>query len=274
MKVATIQLVSSPDVQENSARIRHWLAAARAAGAELAALPEGCLTLGRKTAFDEDEQERVIAQVQDWAREFQLWLVAGTLPLKGALRAGVFHYDAAQAKPWSSTLVLDNLGQIVSSYSKIHLFDADVNDNTQTYRESERFSHGSEVVSVESPWGTLGFAVCYDLRFPELFAELIRRGSQVIFVPSAFTAKTGRAHWEVLLRARAIEGQCFIVAPNQGGEHLSGQVTWGESMVVNPWGEIRSKLGSGEGMLITDLALDEVPAVRKNMPLSQHRRLR
>jgi len=271
MRVAAIQMVSSRDADENYSTARSLLREAVAQEAQIALLPETFLSYGNRTKPSISEQKIFIAELAHLASDLGVWIIAGTYPLHASiLREYIAVKDAD--KPYAASFVFDNMGSIRDIYLKIHLFDADINDSHNTYRESHEYAQGYETCVADSPWCKFGLAVCYDLRFPELFTRLTLDGAKAIFIPSAFTAVTGRAHWEVLLRARAIESQCFVVASNQGGLHDNDRETLGESMIVNPWGNIVSKLGKGSGVLVEDLDLNMVDEIRCNMPINSHRR--
>ncbi len=275
LKAAAIQMVSCSDESENLKAAKRLLAEAKAAGADIAVLPENFLNYGQKKKPGQAEQKTFIQNMSDIARAQKLWLVAGSYPMTLQGLANVFDVPIGlnSDKPFATSLVFDDSGQVFFHYKKVHLFDAQVGDQVKTYRESDEYAHGANVETFDSPWGRLGIAICYDVRFPEMFIRLAQQGAKVIFVPSAFTEVTGRAHWEVLLRARAIESQCYIVAANQGGDHDVGRATWGQSMVVSPWGEVMSELARGEGVLVECLDLEALDDIRRNIPIQQHRRL-
>lgn len=271
LRVAALQMVSGRDYTENQASAERLLIEARQSGAELAVLPENFLTYGSRQQLSNDSQEQFIQAFSELAKKLHLWIVAGTFPLTIPPAA----QDTARGvlKPQAMTLIFDNNGQLHSHYAKIHLFDVDVTDTQRHYRESDDFRHGDHPNTFDSPWGQIGVTVCYDLRFAELYLELVARGAGVILIPSAFVETTGRDHWEILLRARAIECQCFVVAANQGGRHSDTLSTWGESMIIDPWGRIIQKLDKGEGLVIADLDLSSLTTIRARMPIRQHRRL-
>jgi deaminated glutathione amidase len=197
------------------------------------------------------------------ARELKLWLVAGTVPLKA--------HEAQRVA--AACLAFDASGARVARYDKIHLFDVDVPEGG-TYRESASIAPGPLVaVVVDTPAGRLGLSVCYDLRFPELIRQLAARGAEILAVPSAFTERTGAAHWEVLLRARAIENLCYVVAPGQFGAHPGGRRTWGHSLVVDPWGRVLAQQPAGEGAVVAELPREPLIELRRGFPVLEHRRL-
>lgn len=199
------------------------------------------------------------------ARQHGLWIVGGTIPL--------FPDSGDQQKPFTTTLVIDADGNEVARYNKIHLFDADVADSNGQYRESDNFSAGDGVVVVDTPVGKLGLAICYDLRFSELFFALRQQGAEVIAVPSAFTAVTGEAHWEILLRARAIETQCYVAGAGMGDREHPKRPNWGGSAIVDGWGVVLAGLEGGDGLITAEIDLQRLHQQRQQMPVMQHRRL-
>ena len=219
------------------------------------------LALGIEESFGE---ARIQAFLKQQAIEHAVWIVAGTLPMASS--------ETSQ-RVRAACLVYDAQGQQVARYDKIHLFDVDVADKQGSYRESNTFEAGSKVVVVDSPVGRLGLAVCYDLRFPELFRAMFDQGVDVIALPSAFTLATGEAHWLPLLRARAIENQCYMVGVNQGGRHSPSRVTSGGSAIIDGWGTVIKEAGRGESCLVADVDLLHLGELRKAMPLAGHRRL-
>lgn len=269
MTFAVIQMVSGPQVDTNLREARRLLEQAAEQGAKLAVLPENFAAFGRRNAAELGLAEAegrgpILPALKQAARDLNLWLVAGTLPLPPA--------GAPQAKPRACSLVFDGQGEIVARYDKLHLFDADVNDARVRYRESDDYAHGQEVVVVDTPVGRLGLSVCYDLRFPELYARLRERGAELISAPSAFTAVTGHAHWEVLIRARAIETQCYLLAAAQGGDHGQGRETWGQAAIVDPWGRIVAQQPRAPGVLTGRVDAAEQASIRARMPVLEHRR--
>lgn len=289
MKLAAVQMTSGAEVTANLAAAETLVAQAAAAGAGLVVLPENFACMART-----DAERRNIAEddghgpIQDFlaacARRHRLWLVGGTLPL----RAG--------AKLRSACLLFDDLGTRAARYDKMHLFDAvlpwtapsgqpaavqfrsqkncDVElPNAESYLESAVFEAGDGVVVADTPFGRLGLAVCYDLRFPELFRAMIDRGAELFAVPAAFTGQTGRAHWEILVRARAIENFSWVVAAAQSGRHASGRETYGHSMVADPWGTIAAQLEAGAGVAVANYDRAQLAQIRTHMPSLQHRRL-
>lgn len=264
-KIAAIQMVSSPDIERNLARARHWLGEARAQGAELAALPEYFCLMGRadtdKLAVAEVPGDGPIQRMlAESARELGLWIIGGTLPIR----------DGAGEKVRNSCCVFAPDGSQAARYDKIHLFRYD--NGREHYDEGRVLEAGSTPVTVQAAGGVrVGLSVCYDLRFPELY----RAGPpcELLSVPAAFTYTTGKAHWELLLRARAIENQAYVIAPAQGGQHENGRRTWGHTMIVDPWGEVLGCLPEGEGLVTATLDTARLAQVREQLPALQHRRL-
>ena len=196
------------------------------------------------------------------AKRFQVYLVGGTIPA-----------TASDGRVFSRSIVFDDHGQSLGHYDKLHLFDVDVSDNTRAYRESDTFCGGEQLSVVPTPFGQLGQTVCYDLRFSDLFRALRLQGAELIVVPAAFTKVTGAAHWEVLLRARAIESQCYILAAGQWGAHnQGGRETWGQSMIVDPWGRIIAQKPTGTGWVQAEINRAQLAQIRQDMPVCQHNR--
>ena len=266
MKVAALQMTSGADVQTNLEQARTSLEEAARLGAQLAVLPENFAFMGLA-----DADKRAVAEaegsgpIQDFlartAARLQMWIVAGTIPL----RAG------ADGRVAAASVVYRSDGTPAARYDKIHLFDVDIPARKESYRESAHVAPGSRPQVVDTPAGRLGLSVCYDIRFPELYRALSAAGAQILSVPSAFTAPTGRAHWETLLRARAIENLCYVIAPAQSGFHANGRETYGDSMVVDYWGRILRRLPRGTGCVVADLDLAAQAEVREIFPALRHR---
>lgn len=267
-RVAAIQMASGPNVNANLLEAARLIAKAADAGAGMVVLPENFAIMGMK------EQDKVAIREQDGAGPIQeflaqqatrhgVWVVGGTIPMVAA----------SPAKVLAACLVYDDTGECVARYDKIHLFDVTLEGGAEKYTESETIEHGREVVVIDSPFGRLGIAVCYDLRFPEMFRKMLDQGMEVLALPAAFTAITGRAHWEVLVRARAIENLCYVVAAAQGGYHVNGRETHGDSMVVNPWGVVIDRLPRGSGVVMADIDREQLVAMRRSLPAIGHRRL-
>ena len=179
-----------------------------------------------------------------------------------------------QGKAYSTCLVFDDSGRQAGVYKKIHLFDVRIGSTGEKYTESETIVSGEDITVIDTPFGKLGIAICYDLRFPEVFRKMLDMGAQLFVIPSAFTAITGKAHWEVLCRARAIENLSYLIAAAQGGYHVSGRETYGDSMIVDPWGQVLDRLAHGSGFVIADIDINHVESIRRNFPAVDHRRLK
>jgi predicted amidohydrolase len=269
MSFAVIQMVSQSDVEGNLAQARKLLEQAAAAGAKLAVLPENFAAMGRRDIAAIGRAEAMSeGPILPWlklaARDLKLWIVAGTLPLPPEGRP--------EGKVTACSLLVDDQGQQVARYDKLHLFDVDVADARGRYRESDDYAHGGNVVVADTPVGKLGLTVCYDLRFPELYTALREAGAELITAPSAFTAVTGAAHWEILLRARAIETQCFVLAAAQGGVHPGPRETFGHAAIIDPWGRVLAEQAQGEAVLLAERDSEEQASIRARMPVSSHRR--
>ncbi|EQM74949.1 carbon-nitrogen hydrolase family protein [Pseudomonas stutzeri] len=269
MTLAVIQMVSQTDIQTNLAAARRLLEQAAEAGARLAVLPENFAAMGRSdlVALGRAEAEGagpILPWLKQAARDLSLWIVAGTIPLPPD--------DQPLAKVRACSLLVDDHGQRVARYEKLHLFDADVSDARGRYRESDDYAAGERLVVVDTPVGRLGMSVCYDLRFAELYTALRLAGAELISAPSAFTAVTGQAHWEMLVRTRAIETQCYMLAAAQGGEHPNGRMTHGHSSIVDFWGQVLAEQATGEAVLVVDRDAAAQTATRQRMPVVMHRR--
>jgi predicted amidohydrolase len=263
MRAAAIQLNSTADVDANLEAAERQLRAAAGDGAELLVLPEKWSLLGSAEVMAERAEPLdgpVVEATRGWARELGVHLLAGSVAERVPGR------DLLS----NTSLLIDPAGEITATYRKIHMFDVDVGG--VSYRESDGEQAGEEIVLGDAGGVPLGMTVCYDLRFPELYRILALRGALAITVPSAFTATTGRDHWEVLLRARAIEDQLFVIAANQSGEAPPHYDSWGHSMIVDPWGRVLDEIAAGEGFAIADLDLAELEEVRERVPSLANRR--
>lgn len=264
MKVAAVQMVSTPAVEENFAVARRLIGDAAKQGAQLVLLPEYWPIMGMtesdKIAHAESLDDGPIQQfMADIAREHSIWLIGGTLPM-----------IAPEAdKALNTMMVYNPQGEHVVRYDKIHLFS--FTKGEESYDEARTIVHGTKVATFDAPIGKVGLSVCYDLRFPELYRAMGE--CSLIVMPAAFTYTTGRAHWEILLRARAIENQCYVLAAAQGGVHPNGRRTWGHSMLIDPWGDIKALLPEGEGVVIGDVEAAHVQRVRESLPALKHRKL-
>ena len=263
MRAAAIQLNSTSDVDSNVESAERLIRASARDGAELAVLPEKWSLLASGEVSAELAQPLdgpVIGAARSWARELGIHLIAGSVPERVPGRELLSN----------TSLLIDADGEIAATYRKIHMFDVDVGG--VSYRESANEKAGEEIVSADVDGVRVGLTICYDLRFPELFRILTVAGARVITVPSAFTAETGRPHWEILLRARAIENQVFILAANQTGEADPHYNSWGHTMLVDPWGRVLDSVDEGEGFAIADLDLEELERIRERIPALANRR--
>jgi nitrilase len=264
VRIAAIQTVSGPDVAANLRQVESLIAAAAMGGAKLVALPEyfSLITADEtaKIAIREAEGAGPLQEfLADTARRHGIWLVGGTIPMVAD--------DPARVR--NATLVFDDRGRQVARYDKIHLFG--FQRGQERYDEAASIEPGGEVVSFESPCGPTGLAVCYDLRFPELFRAM--GPVNLVILPAAFTYTTGQDHWEVLLRARAIENQCYVMAPAQGGRHPSGRLTYGDTLIIDPWGHILGRRAEGWGVVMADVDPARLASVRESLPALGHRRI-
>ncbi len=267
-RVAAIQMASGPNLHANLTEAGRLISRAVDAGAGLVVLPENFAFMGMreedKLPLREAEGEGPIQQfLAEQADKHRIWLVGGTIPLVGT--------DPARIR--SACLVFDDSGRQRARYDKIHLFDVQLPDNAETYEESLTIEPGERVTVVDTPFGRLGLAICYDLRFPELFRRMVNEGVELFAIPSAFTAITGKAHWEVLVRARAIENLAYVVAAAQGGYHVNGRETHGDSLIVDPWGNVLDRLPRGSGFVIAEIDLEKVRSTRRHFPALEHRKI-
>ncbi len=257
---------SGPDVAGNLSVAGALLSEAAAAGAVLAVLPENFAIMGAKEADRLAVAEApgtgpIQDAIADLAQKLSLWVVAGTLPIRGA--------SPRRIAP--ASVVFDANGKQVARYDKMHLFDVDIPEKREIYRESATFEPGKETILVETPAGVLGLSVCYDMRFPELYRNLSARGAQLLAVPAAFTVPTGLAHWEVLLRARAVENLCYVLAAAQWGMHANGRETYGDAMIVDYWGRILARRPTGAGVVVAEVDPGAQARVREGFPALRHR---
>ncbi len=263
-QLAVIQMVSTDSLPENLEQAARLIHEAAGEGANLVLLPENFAFMGRhetdKLALMEADGEGII---QSWlaaqARQHGCWLVGGSIPLA-----------APDGRCFAACLVYDEQGLRRARYDKIHLFDVDLADG-EMYRESRSIAPGKAPVQVETPWGEMGLSICYDLRFPELYRRYA--GAEILVVPSAFTRQTGSAHWESLLRARAIENQAYVLAADQGGLHRNGRQTFGGSMIIDPWGQVLARMEQGPGWVMAGMDREFLQCCRKQLPVLQHRQL-
>lgn len=262
MKVAAIQMISSADMTHNIARAAQLLQDAKQRGAELILMPEYWPLMGMQdtdkiAAAEANGTGKMQSFMAEQAKQLGVWLIGGTVPL----------VSDEPDKVLNTTLVFDPSGRQIARYDKIHLFGFTKGD--ESYQESKTITPGKQVVSFEAGFGRVGLSVCYDLRFPEMYRAM---GScALIVVPAAFTYTTGQAHWEILLRARAIENQCYVLASAQGGVHQNGRRTWGHSMLIDPWGKIIEVLPEGEGVIAGEIDLHALDVIRTSLPALKHR---
>ncbi|HMH89388.1 MAG TPA: carbon-nitrogen hydrolase family protein [Steroidobacteraceae bacterium] len=267
-KVAAIQMTSSHVVAENLASAEALLREAKDAGALIACLPENFSFIGLKDAdklqvAEPDGNGQVQAFLSETAAKLNLWILGGTIVIRTN--------DSSRVA--NSSLLIDADGKRVVRYDKIHLFDVTIPGRNEQYRESNHVLPGRDPVLADTPVGKLGLSVCYDMRFPELYRELVLQGAEWLAMPAAFTVPTGLAHWETLLRARAIENLCYVVAPAQSGLHTSGRETYGDSLIVDYWGQVLSRLAKGTGVITADIDLASQAESRARFPALDNRQL-
>lgn len=267
-KIAALQMTSTHIVEENLDLVARYVSQAANLGAEVLVLPENFALMGKteKQKFEHAESPEkgpIQQKIKELAKTHGIWIVAGTMPM----------LSDSEHKVFNTTWVYDNHGKTVARYDKIHLFDVKVKPGVEEYTESSTVFPGKNLVCVDSPVGKLGLSICYDLRFPELYRRLVKEGAEILLVPSAFTVPTGIAHWEVLLRARAIENVCYVVAPAQVGEHTSGRLTYGHTMIIDPYGKILAEEKENGGLIMVDLDLDYQKEIRERLPVLHHRKI-
>jgi nitrilase len=272
--VAAIQMISGLSVSANMQMAEQLIKQAVQQGAKLIVLPEmfAIFDSAQLTAVGEKEktaQGPIRSFLSQQALFHGVWIVGGTIPTAQTPDDSL----NTHGKIYATCFVYNDKGIEVSRYDKIHLFDVTVDDNQTHYNESSTTQAGNRVVTVDTPMGKLGLAVCYDVRFPEIFRQLREQGAQIFVLPSAFTEVTGKAHWDILVRARAIENFCYMIAPNQGGVHQNHRRTYGHSMVVDSWGNVLNCLKDGIGVVVADIDLDKQQSIRQKMPTHEHRRL-
>ena len=267
IRVAAVQLVSSNDVNANLETAGDLLASAGGVNAQLVVLPEFFPIIA------DDESEKLRYQetfgsgpMQEFlasqARALGAWIVGGSIPLR----------TGDPGKVTNTSLLYSPQGVCIARYDKIHLFDVNVDGRNESYNESSTMLPGSRVVVAATEIGNIGMSICYDLRFPELYRSMLDQDVNIITAPSAFTETTGRKHWEFLVRSRAVENLCYIIAANQGGQHSQRRRTWGHSMIVDPWGEVLATMETGAGMIYADIEPGQQAALRSSFPALQHRR--
>lgn len=267
-KVAAIQMASGPNIKANLAEAEKLISIAVQQEAKLIVLPENFAIMGMSEMDKVSVAEKpgagpIQSFLSEQARKHKVWLVGGTIP--------IISKDIGRV--YSACYLYDDKGAMVACYNKIHLFDVTIEASNESYTESETTVPGDEVVVVDTPFGKMGIAVCYDLRFPELFRTMADEGMEICVLPSAFTSMTGKAHWESLLRARAIENLSFVIAAAQGGYHVNGRETHGDSMIIDPWGMILNRLPHGTGVVVSDINMKMLARTRKYFPVLAHRRI-
>ncbi len=267
-KIAAIQMTSGTQVQANLQAAAELIAEASGQGAELLVLPENFALMAQadddKLSAAEREGSGPIQEfLSKQAAKHRVWLVGGTLPL----------ICPEPHKTYNACLVYNAQGKQAACYKKIHLFDAEVKPGVEVYEESNTVQPGNEIVVFDSPFGRIGLAICYDLRFPELFRALSILGAEIIAVPTAFTVRTGQAHWEVLTRARAIENFCYLIGACQTDTHENGRKTFGHSLLIDPWGSILACLPAHPGFIQAEVSIEYLQQLRSDFPVHQHRKL-
>ena len=271
MRVGVVQMTSTEDVTANLRKVDSLVREAAALGAELIALPENFAYLGPEAqkvelgeVLEDDAQGPILSLLRGLSAELGVYLSAGGMP----------ELSGDDARVFNTHVLMDPSGACIATYRKIHLFDVELAvAGGRGMRESDSVVPGETPAVVQTPWGGLGLTVCYDLRFPELYRSLGRLGARALLVPAAFTLQTGKDHWEVLLRARAIENQCYVVAAAQFGKHSSKRSSWGKSMIVDPWGVVIANVGEHEGVSVAELSSEYVDEVRAAIPALSHRKL-
>jgi len=268
-RVAAVQMATGPNVNANLIEVERVIRDAAEAGARLVVLPENFAFMGRRDGdqigiAEPDGDGPLQTFLANLAAQLGIWLVGGTIPLQ----------SSTPSRVRAASLVFNDQGTRVARYDKIHLFDVHLPGADERYEESATIEPGDDPVVLDTPFGRLGVMVCYDLRFPELARHMLDSGLELLAVPSAFTAQTGKAHWEMLIRARAIENLCYVVAAAQGGYHLSGRETHGHSMIVDPWGAILAQVPRGTGCICCPIDRAFQDSVRRTFPTLEHRRLR
>lgn len=267
MRAALFQMTSGIDPRANADAIVEMVRRAKGEGADMLFTPEMAGYLDRDRAraaqtLTSQAQDVVLAAVRDAAAREGLWVHVGSLPLKD---------ERADGRWANRSFLIDDTGAIRARYDKIHLFDVDLATG-ESWRESSVYGPGEDVVAADTPWGRMGFSICYDMRFPDLYRALTNAGATILLAPAAFTVPTGQAHWHVLLRARAIEAGCFMIATAQVGTHADGRVTYGHSVVIDPWGEILLDMGDEAGLGLVVLDLRRIEDVRERVPAIANRR--
>lgn len=268
-KVAAIQMASGPQVQANLMAASRLIKQAASQGAQMIVLPENFAIMGysdsdRVDVAEIEEHGIIQDTLRTLASSLGVWIVAGSVPLK----------TDEPGKSTTSSIMYNDQGEQVARYDKIHLFDVVLKEGSETYNESATTVPGSQIIVQDTPVGRVGMSICYDLRFPALYREMTEQGAEILLIPAAFTEETGKAHWEPLLRARAIENLAYVVAPAQGGYHVNGRTTHGNSMMIDYWGNVRSVSPKGTNVIMMDIDLAAQEKVRESFPVLQHRRFK
>lgn len=275
-KIAAIQMASGPQIKANMMEATRLIREASIKGAQMVVLPESFALM----AMDESEnidlaEEQGSGYIQDTIKQCaidnNIWIVAGSVPLK----------CEGSKKVSAASLMFNDKGEIVARYNKIHLFDVDIDcddvkggaKSKEHYRESDTFEPGKDIVVIDTPFGKIGMSICYDLRFPLLYREMVKQGAEIFLIPSAFTKTTGKIHWDPLIKARAIENQCYVIAPAQGGYHVNGRHTHGHSMAVDYIGQVQGIRLKGSGIITINIDLKAQKKVRESFPVLQHTKL-
>lgn len=270
-KIAAIQMASGPQIKTNLMEAFRLIREASTQGADMVVLPECFALMAMEDAdniklaedYGHGEIQDAISQC---AIDNNIWIVAGSLPIKPEVTES---YSKRANKVFTASLMFNNQGEIVARYNKIHLFDVDL-EGEESYRESDTFEAGEDIVVVDTPFGRIGLSICYDLRFPLLYREMAKQGAEIFLIPAAFTHSTGEIHWESLIRARAMENQCYVIAPAQGGYHVNGRHTYGHSMTVDYLGHIHSSHQTGNAVISININLDAQKKLRNSFPVLQH----
>jgi len=268
LKIAAIQMTSTDNIEENLRTAERLTRGAASEGAQMVVLPEYFAIMAAreidKFSYVEHHTKGTVQDLfSSLAEQLTIWIVVGSHPIE----------SSDSERPFGRCYVYNDLGKLVAWYDKIHLFDVTVGDNQNNYCESRYTSAGQDVVCFDSPWGKVGLAICYDIRFPEMFRKLQELGCEILIIPAAFTYKTGAVHWEVLLKARAVENLCYVIASAQAGEHVNGRHTWGHSCIISPWGKMLAELPTGAGYAISELDRKKQLQLRKEFPVLNHKKI-
>lgn len=267
LRAAAVQMTSTPEKSRNLAQAHELLLEALDRRVDLIAFPENfsLLTEDREQLIREAETLKgpTVATLREWAAEYHVWILGGSVPLKA---------PPDSRKVTNTSLLISPEGSIAGRYDKIHLFDVEVQGD-RPYRESRNVRAGTRVVTPRTPYGKMGLSICYDLRFPELYRKHAERGAMILFIPAAFTSRTGQAHWDILTRTRAVENLSYVVAPGQTGSPYPGRQTHGHTRIIDPWGRILAERPAGTGVVWADLDLEKALQIRREFPALQHRKI-